>query len=330
MAIVEVRDLVKIFRVRKRGTGPLGILRRKTREVHAVDGISFDVEEGEIVGYIGPNGAGKSTTVKCLTGILVPTSGVVTVGGLVPWRDRIKNGRQIGVVFGQKTSLWWDVPVIDTYRLLRDIYDVPEPVFRRNLGLLDDILGLKEFQDTPVRQLSLGQRVRADLGAVMLHNPRFLFLDEPTIGLDVAAKERLRVFIANMNAATRVTVFLTTHDMSEIERLCRRIMIIDRGRLVYSGSISDAIQKYAPCSDVVVELAETPSGPVVVEGGEVVRQEGARYWIRFRRDQTTAGHLVGQLMAKYPVKDFRVDDPNVEQIVKTVYGALAPVEEAPK
>ncbi len=325
MALIETKALRKRFRVRKQGKGPLGLWRRPVEDVWAVDGISFDVEEGEIVGYIGPNGAGKSTTVKCLTGILVPTSGSVSVAGVVPWRNRTRNALHIGVVFGQKTALWWDVPVIETYRLLRDIYNIPSETFTRNLSLLDEILGIKEFRDTPVRQLSLGQRMRADLGAAMLHNPRILFLDEPTIGLDVSAKDRLRNFIRDINRATRVTIFLTTHDMAEVERLCSRILIIDQGRLVYGGTIEAAISRFAPTSVLVVKLDRPTPEPVRLPGCETVQTDPLSFRVVFRRDETTARQLVGQLMDTYSVKDFRVEDPTIEQIVKTVYeGRLSP------
>ena len=323
MAIIEVKDLQKVFRVHKQQDGVLGALsglfHRTIEDRKAVDGVSFAVEAGEIVGYVGPNGAGKSTTIKCLTGILVPSGGQVSVGGLDPWIHRVKNARQIGVVFGQKTALWWDVPVIETFRLLRDIYEVPDDRFRKNLALFDDILGIGEFQTMPVRQLSLGQRMRADLAAALLHNPKILFLDEPTIGLDVLAKERLRTFIREINRTDQITVLLTTHDMGDIEMLCHRIMIIDRGKVIHQGSISETIHHFAPESTAVVDLAQIPDGPVRVEGGVVVQVDGLRHWIRFRRDRITAADLVDRLMRKYPIRDFTLQEPSIEEIVRGIY-----------
>ena len=222
--------------------------------VTAVNDISFQVGEGEIIGYIGPNGAGKSTTIKMLAGILVPTAGSMRVLGCVPHQQRTEHTRHIGVVFGQRTHLWWDVPVIDSLRLLRDIYKVPEAQYQRNLALFSDLLGLNEFQNVPVRQLSLGQRVRADIAAALLHDPAILFLDEPTIGVDVVSKDRLRTFIKEINAARKVTVLLTTHDMNEIEKMCRRVIIIDHGRLIYDGSIEAIRAQYGSQRVLAVDL----------------------------------------------------------------------------
>ena len=232
MALIEVEDLRRTFVVRRR----TGRVRRVATEVHAVDGISFEVERGEMVGYSGPNGAGKSTTIKMLTGILVPTAGRLSVAGVDPSRIRVDLTRRIGVVFGQRTSLWWDLPLRDSFELLRRIYRVEPGRFRRNLDEFCELLALGELLDTPVRQLSLGQRMSGDIAAALLHDPEILYLDEPTIGLDVVSKSRLREFLRRINAERQVTLLLTTHDLQDIEQLCSRVMVIDHGSLVYDGS----------------------------------------------------------------------------------------------
>lgn len=234
--MIKVQHLTKDYKRVKRREGFLGSVRTLFSAdyeiTRAVDDISFEVREGELVGYIGPNGAGKSTSIKMLCGILVPTGGEIEVNGLVPHKNRMENTRQIGAVFGQKTQLWWDVPVIESLRLFRDMYKVSEAQFKRNLNLFNELLDLHEYQNTPVRQLSLGQRLRADMAAALLHDPRLLFLDEPMIGVDVVAKERLRTFIKEINRDRKVTILLTTHDMTEADALCDRIAIIDSGKIV--------------------------------------------------------------------------------------------------
>ena len=290
-SLVTVRDLVKTFAVAAHHRGRMGAVRdlvsRERRIVRAVDGVSFDIAAGELVGYLGPNGAGKSTTIKMLTGVLVPTSGEVRVAGLVPWRDRVRYTRQIGVVFGQRTNLWWDLPLVETYELLRHVYRVPAERFARNLARFEALLGLGEFLDTPVRQLSLGQRMRADLAAAMLHDPRIVFLDEPTIGLDVLAKERVRGFVRELNRERGVTIVLTTHDLTDIERLCRRIVLIAEGRLLFDGD-SDTLQtRYGAERELVVDLAEDYAA-VDVDGAVVADRDGRRVTYRFPRDGATA------------------------------------------
>lgn len=241
MSIIHVRSLTREFKTFKRREGVRGALQnlfvRDYQTLRAVDSISFDVERGEIVGYIGPNGAGKSTTVKMLTGILIPTSGEVVVNGLVPHRQRYQHTKQIGVVFGQRTQLWWDIAVIEAFKLLRRIYEIPLPDFETRLGKFEEILELSDFLHIPVRKLSLGQRMRCDLAASLLHNPPLVFLDEPTIGLDIAVKARVRDFIREINREYKTTVILTTHDLNDIEELCERVMIIDSGKIVYDGNL---------------------------------------------------------------------------------------------
>ncbi|MDG9694220.1 ATP-binding cassette domain-containing protein [Streptomyces mutabilis] len=240
---IEVRDLVKTFRRPRRKEGRLGALRtlmtREYETVRAVDGVSFDVRRGEVVGYIGSNGAGKSTTIKMLTGVLEPTAGTVRVNGAAPTADRKENARRIGVVFGQKSQLWWDLPLVDSFRLIASLYSIADDRYRRNLARLDEVLGFAEFLHTPVRQLSLGQRMRGDLAASMLHDPEVLYLDEPTIGLDVHSKERVVGFVEAISGPGRTTVVLTTHDLADIERTCERVVLIDRGTVAFDGRVGD-------------------------------------------------------------------------------------------
>jgi len=338
VSLIDVQDLTKTFKVRQRsaGTGTGAALRRLLRPGwelrEAVSHVSFTIGEGEIVGYLGPNGAGKSTTIKCLCGILVPTSGSVRVAGLDPFRERVALSRQLGAMFGQKTTLWWDVAVIETYQLLRQIYEVPRPRYEETLALLTKTLGLGEFLHLPVRQLSLGQRVRADLGAAFLHRPRLLLLDEPTIGLDVAVKASLRQFVKQMRDLTGVTVLLTTHDLRDIELLCDRLIIIDHGRLLFEGSIEETIARYAPESTIVVELAAPVGGPVSVPGArEVARDDadgdpdGLKLRIRFRRDELPVTEITAYLMRHYPVRDFRIQEPQIEDILRELYEQRASV-----
>lgn len=243
MPVIEVRGLTREFKIFKRREGVRGafmdLFHREYRVLKAVDGIDFFVEAGEMVGYIGANGAGKSTTIKMLTGILVPTAGDIRVRGYVPYKERERYTRHIGVVFGQRSQLWWDIAVIESYRLLRRIYHISEKDFKARLDMFNDILGLAEFLHLPVRKLSLGQKMRCELAAALLHNPGILFLDEPTIGLDVLAKARIRDFLKDINREFKTTVILTTHDLGDIEALCPRVAIIDRGRMLFDGAVDN-------------------------------------------------------------------------------------------
>src|SRR5579863_9652321 len=249
--MIEMKDLTKEFRSFRRREGVLGAIQnlfvREYTTVRAVDGVSFSIEPGEMVGYIGANGAGKSTTIKVLTGILVPTSGHVVAYGFVPYRDRRRYTRNLGVVFGQRTQLWWDIAVVESFRLLKEIYEISDQDYERRLGVFSEILNVREYLHTPVRKLSLGERMRCDLAASLLHNPPLLFLDEPTIGLDVVAKDRIREFLKEINRTERTTVLLTTHDLADIEELCRRIIIIDKGKVLYDGDLAgmkDRLARY--------------------------------------------------------------------------------------
>ncbi len=322
MAIVEVADLRKTFYVPKRQNGFFGSLRglavRDYREVRAVDGISFRIQRGEMVGYVGPNGAGKSTTIKMLTGILVPTSGRVEVAGLVPSEQRRDLARKIGVVFGQRTQLWWDLPLVESLDLLRHVYRIPEAKYRARLAAFSDLLGLGEFLDTPVRQLSLGQRMRGDLAAALIHEPEILYLDEPTIGLDVVAKQRIRDFLLRLNREQGMTVLLTTHDMADIARLCPRIMIIDHGSLLYDGSLDAIRERYGTTRTLVVDIEEDEEFRGV-EGAALSREEGPRKWLSFRRDEIAAPELIARVAAAYRLRDLTLEEPEIEEIIRRIY-----------
>ena len=323
--MIEVEGLQKSFWVNKHHRGAAGALlnlvTRDRREVRAVDGISFRVERGEMVGYVGPNGAGKSTTIKMLTGILVPSGGRVEVGGLIPWRQRRRLAGRIGVVFGQRTQLWWDLPLIESLELLRHVYRVPAARFSANLATFRDLLGLDAFLDTPVRQLSLGQRMRGDLAAALLHDPDILYLDEPTIGLDVVARQRIRDFLLAINAERGVTVLLTTHDMSDIARLCRRMMIIDRGQLLYDGGVEAIRERFGTDRTLIVDLDESEgaSGALAVPRAEQVRADGPRRWLRFRREDISAADLIAAVSSRYRIRDLTIEEPEIEAIVRRIY-----------
>lgn len=322
-ADIRVRELTKTFWVARHRTGALGALRslvdRSGREVQAVAGISFDLAAGEIVGYVGPNGAGKSTTIKMLTGILVPSSGEATVAGLTPWRERKALARRIGVVFGQRTQLWWDLPLIESLDLLRHVYGVPAARHRENLAGLRALLDLDPILETPVRQLSLGQRMRGDLAAALLHDPAILYLDEPTIGLDVVAKARVRGFLQGINRDRGVTIILTTHDLADVEHLCRRMMIIDHGRLIYDGSIEEIRRRFGTHRTLIVDLEASDSGAgclvpedLTADGRvSVVGSDGPRYRLRFDRERVNA--------AAHEVRDVAIEEPDIEDIVRRIY-----------
>ncbi len=328
-AIITADGLSRHFTVGRRRAGLLGSLRglsdRGGTEVRAVDDVSFSVQPGEMVGYLGPNGAGKSTTIKMLTGILVPSSGAATVAGLTPWIDRRALAARIGVVFGQRTQLWWDLPLIDSLELLRHIYRIPADRHARILAEMREVLDLDGFLDTPVRQLSLGQRMRGDLAAAMLHEPPILYLDEPTIGLDVVAKARVRDFLAAINLQRGVTVMLTTHDLADVEQLCTRLIIIDGGRLIFDGSLTEIKRRFGAFRTLVIDLdgdaaaAVANLSAVLPQGATVDRAEGPRCWIRFDSRLCSASALIGAIVADQPVRDLTIEEPAIEEIVRDIY-----------
>ncbi|MGN6575201.1 MAG: ABC transporter ATP-binding protein [Nocardioides sp.] len=311
--LIEVAGLTRTFTVRRR----TGRLRRSSHEVRAVDDVSFEVERGEMVGYIGPNGAGKSTTIKMLTGILVPSSGRLRVAGLDPSRDRVELTRRIGVVFGQRTTLWWDLPLRDSFELLRRIYRIEPARYAANLVEFTELLDLGDLLDTPVRQLSLGQRMRGDIAAALLHDPEILYLDEPTIGLDVVSKGRLREFLRRVNRERRVTLLLTTHDLQDIEQLCSRVMVIDHGTLVHDGPLASLHVRGSATRTLVVDLVDA-AGPIVVPGATVRKVEGPRQWLSFPAD-ASAAPLVAAVAASYDVADLSIHEPDIEDVIRTLY-----------
>jgi ABC-2 type transport system ATP-binding protein len=316
-ALIEVEGLRKVFT--GRGSRVRGALRRERTEVRAVDGIDFTVAPGEVVGYIGPNGAGKSTTIKMLTGILTPSGGRLRVAGIDPSRERVRLARRIGVVFGQRTSLWWDLPLRDSYQLVRRLYRVPDARYAENLERCVELLELGPLLDRPVRQLSLGQRMRGDIAAALLHDPAVLYLDEPTIGLDVVSKSKVRSFLAAINAERRTTVLLTTHDLTDIEQLCDRVMVIDHGRLMYDGGL-DGLHAIGESERTLVVDFERELPPAELTGARFVRSEGPRQWLAFPA-AASAAPLVGELAARYPLVDLSVREPDIEDVIARMYGA---------
>ncbi len=329
MPIIQTHELRKVFRSVKRTPGAAGALRTLFSRTYvdrvAVDGVTMSLEAGELVGYIGPNGAGKSTTIKMLTGILVPTSGDVRVNGLVPYAERKKNARNIGVVFGQRSQLYWDLPLVESFELLRAIYSISQAMYRRNMAEFTELLEMGDFLNTPVRQLSLGQRMRGDFAAAMLHDPRIVFLDEPTIGLDVVAKEAIRTFIARVNAERGTTFILTTHDLADVERLCRRIVLIDDGRVIYDGLIDRIKDQYGTHRTLVVTLCE-PAAAFAVAGADLESHVGDVVRLRFDRKTTSADALIRRVAESYCVTDVSIEEPELESIIRRIYveGYTAP------
>lgn len=310
---IRLDGVEKVFDVRRR----TGFMRREKHQVRAVDGISFSVPRGEMVGYIGPNGAGKSTTIKMLTGILTPSGGRLRVAGVDPSKERMRLARRIGVVFGQRTTLWWDLPLIDSYGLMRRMYRIPDARYRENLDRCIELLDLEALLDVPVRQLSLGQRMRGDIAAALLHDPEVLYLDEPTIGLDVISKAKVREFLKDLNAAQGTTVLLTTHDLSDIEHLCRRVMVIDHGRLMYDGALTGLHEVGESERTLVVDL-ERELPPIELESARTVRVEGPRQWLTFPAAQSAAP-LVARIAAAYPLIDLSVREPDIEAVIARMY-----------
>ena len=312
-SLIEVRDLQRSFAVRRPGARR----GRRTEQVDAVRDLSFTIEPGEMVGYIGPNGAGKSTTIKMLTGILVPTSGHLRVAGLDPTRSRTELARRIGVVFGQRTTLWWDLPLRDSFELLRKIYRVPDERFAANLEEFVELLDLADLLDKPVRQLSLGQRMRGDIAAALLHDPEILYLDEPTIGLDVISKGRLREFLRALNARRGTTLLLTTHDLQDIEALCDRVIVIDHGTVVFDGPLAALQARGGGSRTLVVDLVDS-AAPIEVEGAVTRRVDGPRQWLSFPAD-ASAAPIVAAVAAAYDVADLSINEPDIEDVIRELY-----------
>ncbi len=324
MPQIIVKNLSKSFRISERSSGITGafkgLLNRKYRTIHALDGINLTIEPGELTGYIGPNGAGKSTTVKILSGILVPTSGHCEVLGFEPSKQRQAIAAQIGVVFGQRTQLWWDLPVIESFELLRNIYRISSSTYNRNLGDLVSLLELNPLLDCPVRQLSLGQRMRCDLAASLLHSPKILFLDEPTIGLDAVSKLAVRDFVRKLNREHGTTVLLTTHDMDDIEALCNRIIVINHGRIFLDGTLTQLRDRVTRERHLIVDMEEQ-EGEIEIEHAQLLRRDGHRVHLRFDPEKIAAPVLISKVTSKYSIRDLYVENPPIEEIVAKLYGA---------
>lgn len=322
MAIIEVSHVSKEFRIHRRQTGIWSSVRslfsRNFEVKKAVQDINFQVNRGELVGYIGPNGAGKSTTIKMLSGILVPTSGSVLVDGRVPHRQRKENARRIGVVFGQRSQLYWDLPIVETFDLYQKMYGIEKERFKQNVDFYVNLFELGEFLHQPTRQLSLGQKMRANFAIAMLHDPEIVYLDEPTIGLDVLAKSRIRRFVREVNSVRGTTVILTTHDMDDIEQICERIIMIDQGRLLYDGSQAGFKSQFGSGHRMMVEFAGD-SVHIADSRLHIVREDGPRKWIAFRSEEISPAEAISLITRNHDIRDLTIKEPEIEEIVRQVY-----------
>ena len=321
---VSVSGLTKVFRSYRREEGLAAALkslvRRQTTETVAVSGVTFSVEPGEMVGYIGANGAGKSTTIKMLTGILTPTSGEISCNGFVPARERTRYVATIGVVFGQRTQLWWDIAVVESFRLLKEIYGLSDAEYRARMDLFDKVLGIAAYLHQPVRKLSLGERMRCDLAASLLHRPPLLFLDEPTIGLDIVAKASVREFLQEINRREGTTVLLTTHDLSDIETLCRRVIVIDHGRLLFDGALSELRDRILPVTSVIFDVKTAPDASLLSWNGlQILEVASHRYRVDIDRRQLSPASAVKEIVNRFDVADLSIEEPQIEEVVKRIY-----------
>ena len=325
MSFIEVKGISKEFKVNKRGAGIPGMIANmfvpKYEIKHAVNNLSFNIEKGEMVGFIGPNGAGKSSTIKMLSGILCPDKGTISVNGYIPYKQRKAYVRNIGVVFGQKSQLQWDLPVIDSFELLRAIYRIPHDKYKRNLERFTEMLDMKGFINQPVRQLSLGQRMRSDIVASLLHSPDIVFFDEPTIGVDVIGKETIRSFIRQLNEEDKVTMIFTTHDMQDIEQTCNRIIIIDKGSLMYDGSLHDIRSKYGTARRLIAEFnEETKVSPI--ENVEISEMKDRKISFSFDNNIVDVNRLMHEILDNYNVRDITVAEPEIESIIQKMYNGM--------
>lgn len=327
MSIIEMKDVSKQFQVAKRTTGfwktLKSLVHREYDTKRAVERISLSIEPGELVGYIGPNGAGKSTTIKMLSGILTPSSGTIRVDGRIPYEDRKSNAMYIGVVFGQRSQLYWDLPMLDTFELYQKMFHIPSDVFKRNVDFYVDLLEMGEFLSRPVRQLSLGQKMRAELAVALLHDPKIVYLDEPTIGLDVIAKSKIRTFIREINREKGTTVLLTTHDMDDIEQICNRIVLIDRGRIIYDGSLANFKAQFSQGHLLSVVLSDDAPIRLGDNRLHLVKEEGQRKQILFRHEEISVGDAISWVTQHYRVLDLQLKEPNIEEIIKEIYGGAS-------
>jgi len=324
--LVEMKNVTKIYKVNKKHEGSFSVLKNlvspTVNKIIAIDNVNININSGETIGFIGPNGAGKSTTIKMLTGILVPTEGEISVLGRIPYKNRQWLSSRTGVVFGQKSQLWWDVPVIESFRLLKEIYNIDDTSFKKNLSLYSDLLNIGAFLQTPVRQLSLGQKMRCDLVASLLHDPTFLLLDEPTIGLDVGTKDKLRSFIKEINCERGVTIFLTTHDMKDVEELCKRIILIDKGKKVFDGNLDTLKGKYISNRMLRVKFAKDVQVndlyilSFVKNDIVEVKQINETYEFVFDYKKISVSEIVEEIQKHFQLTDFSTSEPNIEDVVK--------------
>ncbi|MBO5352454.1 MAG: ATP-binding cassette domain-containing protein [Lachnospiraceae bacterium] len=322
MTFIEVNNISKKFRINQRASGIPGMIANlfapKYEYRQAVKDISFSIEEGEMTGFIGPNGAGKSTTIKMLSGILCPDSGEIKVGGFSPYKDRKKYVGNIGVVFGQKSQLQWDLPVLDSFELLKAIYRIPEKMYRDNLERFTEMLDMSGFLQQPVRQLSLGQRMRADIVAALLHSPKIVFFDEPTIGVDVAGKETIRQFIRELNEKDNITMIFTTHDMQDIEKVCDRLIIIDEGTKVYDGELMGIRERFGTTRQLDVEFVQECSVEPI-EKVEILELDQRKKRFIFENRDVKIDELMNELLAKYSIRDINISEPEIERLIRRIY-----------
>ena len=322
MSIIEVKNLVKIYKTIEKEDGLIGyfknLVKPKYKEFQAVKSVNFNIEEGELVGYIGENGAGKSTTIKMLTGLLTPTSGKVVVNGIIPNEKRIENNKNIGAVFGQKTQLWWDLPVIESFRLIKKMYKIPENEYRKNLKKFTEILDLEDLLEKQVKNLSLGQKMRCEIAATFLHNPKIVYLDEPTIGLDVFVKENIRKFIKDINKEKKTTVILTTHDLKDIEDICDRIILLDKGQIIYDGEkqkFKDTYGKYVISEFIIKDKKDN----IILNNAEIIEQTENKLKIKFSHDETTIVKIMDEISQFCNIEDLHMKEAELEDILKEIY-----------
>ena len=322
MSVIEVKNLVKIYKTIEKEDGLIGyfknLVKPKYKEFQAVKSVNFNIEEGELVGYIGENGAGKSTTLKMLTGLLTPTSGKVVVNGIIPNENRIENNKNIGAVFGQKTQLWWDLPVIESFRLIKKMYKIPENEYRKNLKKFTEILDLEDLLEKQVKNLSLGQKMRCEIAATFLHNPKIVYLDEPTIGLDVFVKENIRNFIKDINKEKKTTVILTTHDLKDIEDICDRIILLDKGQIIYDGEkqkFKDTYGKYVISEFIIKDKKDN----IILNNAEIIEQTENKLKIKFSHDETTIVKIMDEISQFCNIEDIHMKEAELEDILKEIY-----------
>mgnify|MGYP001389277866 FL=1 len=324
--MIKVENLVKTYKIIEKEEGLIGYFKNlfhpKYKDFMAVKGINFEIKEGELVGYIGENGAGKSTTIKMLTGLLTPTSGKVTVNGIIPYKERIKNNKNIGAVFGQKTQLWWDLPVIESFRLIKKMYNMTESEYRKNLKKFTKLLELDELLEKQVKNLSLGQKMRCEIAATFLHNPKIVYLDEPTIGLDVFVKEKIRKFIKEINEENKTTVILTTHDLKDIEDVCDRIILLDKGQIIYDGEkqkFKDKYGKYITAELIVKNKKSIIKNDLKNENLKIIEEKENSIKLKFLHEKITILTVMDEISKYCEIEDVHMKEAELEDILKEIY-----------